>query len=217
MVSRLYSGLAIGVLISLCNHANAGGLDVPLSFKVGLGQSSFKNSLDATALTSKGYSVNSYSQDKVNDETYSLGLLYRFSPKFNLEINWLDLGKVDSSLDIGLPTGVTAAQAAQDIVEASPQQVGGTVITLGVNYIYPMYNRLNFIAGAGLLAGEDDHSVTINGQAFDIDNTVTEPYAKLGLAWKISKRFSITAQTERYFFDSAIDRYEVGLSYDFGL
>ena len=62
-----------------------------------------------------------------------------------------------------------------------------------------------------------DHQVTINDEVFDINSDVTAPYAKLGLGVKLSRGFTLTAQAERYFIGNDIERYEIGLSYDFSL
>ena len=187
----------------------------PLTFQVGVGKVSFDNNLDTTGLTLKGYSVNNYSQSVVDEDSHSLGISIPITPKISAELSVQKMGEVRSSLDVTLPAGTSAEQAAQDIVAVSPQQLGGLTIAIGANYIHPVTNRVNLRLGAGMSLGKDDHRLTINGEEFDYDDSSTAPYLKLGIGVKLTPSFAITANTERYFFDDQVDRHVIGLSYTF--
>lgn len=207
--------MLLGALCSLSLASLADDVERPFSVKIGLGKAEFDHSLDTAALTAKGYTVNSYQKDDVEDRSNNYGFAYAISPRLSLDLNWQGFGKVNSSLDIELPADKTAEQAAKDIVDASPQQVGGYMVTVGGNYIQPLYSRLDLRIGGGFLFGSDDHEVTINDEVFDINNNVVAPYAKLGFGVKLTRGLTLTAQAERYFVDNAVERYELGLNYSF--
>lgn len=201
------------LLVSLDCFANE--LDQPFSFNVGIGEAKLGQSFDIEGLTSKGYTVKNYQKDKVSEQSISVGFAYKISKKISLGANWQSFGEVSSTLDVELPEGKSAKQAAKEIVSASPQQVGGFMVTFGGSYIQPIYSRLDLRIGAGLLLGKDEHQVTINDESFDVDDTLSAAYLKLGVGVKLSRGFTLTAHTERYFLDDAAKRYELGLSYSY--
>ena len=187
---------------------------MPVTFKVGLGKASFDTNLNTAALTSKGYTVNSYQQTDLNEDSNRLSIALGVTEKMSVELGWQSLGKVKSSLDIDLPAGKTTQQAAEDIVAASsPHQSGGLLYTLGVNYVQSVYSQLDVRVGAGFVTGKDEHRITINGDDIDFDESNSAPFLKLGVGVNVSRGFAITAHAERYFFDDPIDRFEIGLSY----
>ena len=204
-----------GAILLSPNVCFANDIKRPFSVKIGLGKAELKNTFDVSGLTSKGYIVKGYEKNKVDEKSGSYGLAYAISPKLSLDLNWQGFGRVDSILDVELPDGKTAKQAAEEIVSASPQQVGGMLITLGGTYIQPVTPRFDVRVGAGVLLGKDDHQVTINDEVFDINDGISAPYIKLGFGVKLARGFTLTAQTERYFLDDDIERYEVGLSYSY--
>ena len=217
MVLNNHSGLGVlvGALLLLPVSSYAGSTMGQITFQIGMGKVSFDKNLNTTALTMKGYNVNSYSQSVVDEGSYSLGMSMSITPKISAELSVQKMGEVKSSLDVTLPAGTSAEQAAQDIVAASPQQLGGLTIAVGANYKHPVTNRVNLRLGAGMSLGKDDHRLTINGEEFDYDDSSMAPYLKLGIGVKLTPSFAITANTERYFFDDQVDRHVIGLSYTF--
>lgn len=192
---------------------HAGSIAGPFTFKVGIGRTSGDTGLNLSELTTKGYTVNSYSRRDADKHSYSFSASMQISSKINAELGLQDMGKEKTLLDINLPSNTSTKQATEDIVGTSYQQVGGLFFTVGANYIQPIHPRFNLRLGAGMLLGKDDHRVTVNGEDFDYDDSSHAPYLKLGLGVKVAQGFTITAHTERYFFDDPIDRYEVGLTY----
>ena len=163
--------LVAGVLLLLPIAAHAEASARPLIMKMGIGKTSFKTNLNTAALTSKGYTVNSYRQTDVYENSNHLSVALKLTPKVNVELGWQGLGKVKSSLDIDLPVGKTAQQAAEDIIAASPHQSSGLFYTFGANYIQPVNSRLDLRVGAGWLLGTDTHRVTIIGEDVDISGS----------------------------------------------
>jgi len=210
-----YSVLLVGALSVFPIISHAGSPTGPLTFQVGAGKVSFDKGLDTSALTSKGYVVNSYSQSDVDENSLSLSVSVPVTRKVSVELGLQKMGEVKSSLDVTLPTGISAAQAAKDISKASPQQLGGLTGVIGANYTQPLNSRFDFKLGAGVSLGKNDHRVTVNGESFDNDDTSTAPYLKLGLGFKLTPKFVINTNAERYFFDDQIDRYSIGLSYTY--
>ena len=205
--------LVVGALSLLPMAAYAEAKDWPLTIKMGIGKASFNTVLNTTALTSKGYTVNSYRQTDVDENSNHFSVALKLTNKVNVELGWQALGKMKSSLDIGLPAGKTVQQAAEDIAAASPHQSSGLLYTLGANYVQPVYSRLDLRVGAGWLLGTESHRITINGEDVDVNDSSSAPFLKLGIGVKVSRGFAITAHTERYFFDDPIDRVEIGISY----
>lgn len=211
----LYFVVAIGVLLVLPVLSHAGSPVGQLTFQVGLGKVSFDEGLNTTALIAKGYTVNGYSQGTIDKDSLSLGISMSLTRKISAELGLQKMGKVKSSLDISLPTGISTEQAAKDITEASPQQLGGLTAIVGASYAQPINHRLDLKLGVGVSFGKNDHRVAINGEAFDSDDTSTAPYLKLGFGVKVTPKITITTHAERYFFDDTIDRYSIGLSYTY--
>ena len=201
-------GLSATPALSVAND-----VERPFSVHIGLGKASMSRTIDIDSLTSKGYSVNSYTKDDVDNNSNSYGFSYAFSPKLNVEFSWLGLGLVESSIDLDLPENKSAEQAAKDVAEASPYQSGGHTIKIGGNFIQPVYSRLDLRLGAGAVIGSNRHEITINDEVFEFKDTFTEPYVTLGFGVKITRGFTVTAKAEHYFMDNVAERYEVGLSY----
>ena len=210
-----YSGALVGALLMLPVVSHAGSPTGPLTLQVGVGKVSFDKDLNTSALTSKGYVVNSYSQSDVDENSLSFSVSVPVTHKVSVELGLQKMGEVKSSLDVTLPTGISAAQAAKDISEASPQQLGGLTGVIGANYTQPINSRLDFKLGAGVSLGKNDHRVTVNGEEFDNDDTSTAPYLKLGFEVKLTPKFAITTHADRYFFDDPIDRLSIGVSYTY--
>lgn len=209
-----YTGLfcAFFMTVSVCNAGSSSGL---LIFQVGIGKVSFDKDLNTADLVLRGYTVNSYSQNTINKDSHSLSVSVPVTPKISAELGLQKMGEIKSSLDVTLPAGKSVQQAAQDIVDASPQQLGGLTAVIGANYIQPINSQMDLRLGAGVSLGKDDHRIVINGEEFDYDDSSTAPYVKLGLGVKLAPSFAITAHTERYFFDDPVDRYAIGLSYTY--
>lgn len=208
------SGVLFGALSILMVDGYAGSPS-GLTFQVGIGQANFDKDLNTSALVSQGYTVNGYSQNVVDKDSHSISLSVPISPKISAELGLQKMGEVKSSLDLTLPAGKSAKQAAEDIVDASPQQFGGIAVAIGANYVQPINQRLDLRLGGGVSIAKDDHRVTINGEEFDSDDTSVAPYLKLGFGVSLTPRFALTAHAEHYFFDDPVDRYEIGLSYTY--
>ena len=207
--------VSCGAILLLPNVCFANDSNDPITVKIGLGKVNLKNTFDAAGLTAQGYTVNGYATNDVDENSESYGLAYDISPRLSLDINLQSFGKVNSTLDVKLPEGKTAKQAAAEIESASSQQLGGMLITLGGSYIKPVSPRFDVRIGAGLLFGKGDHQITINDEVFDIGERISAPYIKLGVGVKLTRGFTLTAHTERYFLDDDVERYEVGLSYSY--
>ena len=210
-----FHGVLTGALLMLPVVSHAGSPTGLLTFQVGMGKVSFDKGLNTSSLSNKGYVVNSYSQSSVDENSLSLSISVPVTRKMSAEFGLQKMGEVKSSLDVTLPTGISAAQAAKDITEASPQQLGGLTGIIGANYTQPINHRLDLKLGAGVSLGKNDHRVTVNGQEFDNDDTSTAPYLKLGFGVKLTPKFAITTHAERHFFDNPVDRYSIGLSYTY--
>ncbi len=205
----------LGALFMLPVISYAGSPVGLLTFKVGAGKVSFDKGLNTSSLSSKGYVVNSYKQNSVDENSFSLSVSIPVTGKVSAELGLQKMGEVKSSLDVILPTGISAAQAAKDITEASPQQLGGLTGIIGANYTHPINHRVDLNLGSGLALGKNDHRITVNGEKFENDDSSTAPYLKLGFGVKLTPKFAITTQAERYFFDDSVDRYSIGLSYTY--
>ena len=210
-----FSGALVGVLLMLSVVSHAGSPAGLFTFQLGMGKVSFDKGLNTSLLSSKGYVLNSYSQSSIDENSTSLSISVPVTSNISAEFGLQKMGEVKSSLDVTLPTGMSVAQAAKDITEASPQQLGGLTGVVGANYTHSMNSRLAIKLGAGVSLGKNDHRVTVNGEAFDNDDTSTAPYLKLGFDVKLTPKFAITTHAERYFFDDPIDRYSIGLSYTY--
>lgn len=207
--------VSLGAMLFVSIDCFASEIEQPFSFNVGVGKAKHQQMVDIAGLTSRGYIVKSYQANKVYEQSNSIGVAYSVSKKISFSANWQSFGRVHSTLDVELPEGKTAKQAAEEIVSASPQQVGGFMVALGGNYIQPVYSRFDMRIGAGFLFGKDKHQVTINNENFDIDDSLSAPYLKFGVGVKLARGFTVTANAERYFLDDAIKRYEIGLSYSY--
>lgn len=205
--------LLVSFFLVFISDLHAGGLNNVLTAKVGVGKSTSNAELNVNDLVSKGYQINNYSQGLSSSSSYSFSLAYSLTSRASIELGLQSFGRTRSTLDVEIPVGKLPQQAAEEIVTASPQKVGGTFVTLATNYIYPLTSRLDLRLGTGLVLGRDDHEVKINDDVFDVQNNVAEPFVKLGVGVKITEKIAVTGSIERYFITDPVDRYEIGMSY----
>lgn len=94
-INSLRSGVLCGVLLMLASTCHAGSAMGPITFQVEAGKVSFDTGLNTSALTSKGYTVNSYSQSTVDEDSHGLSISIPVTSKISAELGLQKMGEIN--------------------------------------------------------------------------------------------------------------------------
>ncbi|WP_020558687.1 outer membrane beta-barrel protein [Thiofilum flexile] len=192
-----------------------GGAYPRLGVVVTGGEAKQDASIDTSALTTRGYTVNSISTGKAKKSSGRLGFQYHFSPRWAADMGVVQFGNTDYNANLVVPVGTTPVQAARAVYDATSKRGGNRAYTAGVQYRMPIASRASVNLGVGAVAWKDKQNVTVNGTSFRFKSDGTDPYVRVGLGYDINRSMSLVTNVERYNLDEPVDRWDVGMAFRF--
>lgn len=151
-----------------------------------------------TALTSIG---------KTNQSSGRLGLQYNLNSRWALDVGAVDFGGSDFT--------ITTSSSAQAVRDATTRRGNDGVYTAGVQYRIPLNRRLDMNLGVGAANWKDKQKITINNVSNEFSDSGTDPYARLGLGYRLNRSTSLIMNSEYYGLDEPVTRWDVGAAFHF--
>ncbi len=181
------SGSYIGVQVGAMNaNASASDLDRDLS--------------------GRGYVTQSSLDD--TDAGFKIYGGYRFESPWALELGYVDLGTVESSVSA---TPVNPTQFLADLADLHP--FAGRGVTAAAEYFMIDRPQIDFGLRAGLWAWSSDTDArAAGGLRVDVDESGVDPFVGADFLVRLSGRTSLRVQYEKYWLDGDdVDFVSLGL------
>lgn len=208
------SVLSTGLLIVLTMSAHAGVSSEPSrSLLLSVGQASQSAGAISQTLQGLGYTGISVSDDK-KATGWSIGYRHPISHRFSADIQYLQQGKTNPSVQATLPLGKTNDQAAKETAESMPKRGQGLSV-LGV-YHQPLGNKLTLQAGLGAFAWESRRTASVGTSTHISKSDGVSAILQLGASYPVTSRASLEAQWQHTLMpDESVDRFSVGIAVNF--
>lgn len=164
-------------------------------------------------LESLGYTGVTHTEDK-RTASGSIGYRHPLSDHWSFDVQYLDQGETNPSLQVTLPAGKTDAQAAQDLAESLSER-GQGVSAVGV-YHKPLGQKWVGQVGIGAYASRNEREATVNGTKHTTKDSNLSPLVQLGLSYPLTQRTRIEGHWQHFFMSGEdLDRLGLGLAIGF--
>ena len=177
----LLMGMLLNPVTSHAMKAEQGSL----SFSVGYLQQSDRRSRDI--LSGLGYSGISLNND-TRDTVFKLSYHRPVTPQWGIAVAYVDLGNINLTPQLTLPTGKTDTQAAQDIVDSLPLRGRGFTVKSTRKFTLSPSITLQLNGGVALLS--DQLSATVG------NSQVTDEPLSFGFVGGIESAFRLSQYTQ---------------------
>ncbi len=182
-----------------------------LSFSVGYLQQSDRRSRDM--LGDLGYTGISLNND-TRDTVFKLGYHRPITPEWGIAMAYVDLGSINLTPQLTLPTGKTDTQAAQDIVDSLPLRGRGFTVKSTRHFILSPSMHLQLNGGVSLLS--DQLSATVGTSRISDEPLSFGFVGGIEAAYRLSQHTHLILDWEHYVQQrNDIDVMSLGVRYLF--
>lgn len=159
-----------------------------------------------------------YTNVSVNDEkkvmAWSLGYRHPLGKNWSADVQYLQQGKTEPTIQANPPLGKTDALAAKDAAEALPERGQGlSAIAL---YHRSITNNLSLQAGLGAVVWKSKRTATVGSSNYTAENDGVSAIVQLGVSYPLTKGAQVEAHWQHTFMpDEAVNRVGLGLAISF--